>query len=296
MGNSFKTYFLMVMLIAIITGFGYLCDAYFNGQGMFLMIFFLFSLLTTWVTYWFADSIVLKMYRGQIVTANEEPMLHEIVSELAMRARLPMPKIAIVPMEEPNAFATGRNPKHALVACTRGILKTLNREELKGVLGHEMGHIKNRDTLLQTVAATLTGVIGMLASTARWGTIFRSDRNSNNNPLLFIVIIIGSILLPLVSALIQLSISRSREYLADSAGAEFAGDPMSLANALLKIENTVKYSHEQTGQAEAIKGTEAMFIINPFSGLNVSEFFNTHPPTEKRVERLRQMSMGRKVN
>ncbi|MDD4278454.1 MAG: zinc metalloprotease HtpX [Candidatus Sumerlaeales bacterium] len=293
MGNQFKTYFLMVALIAIITGFGAIVDSALGGNHVILFAFFLFSLISTWVTYWYADTIVLKMYRGKIVSREEEPELHEIVERLAVNAHIPMPRIAIVPMAEPNAFATGRNPQHGLVACTTGILNILDKQELAGVLGHEIGHIKHRDTLLQTIAATLTGILGMLASVAKWGTIFGDNRNSN--PIALVVMLIGAILLPFVGMLISMAISRSREYLADSAGAEFSRDPNSLARALQKMENMATASAQHGLKSNAIQGTEAMFIINPFAGASLASLFSTHPPTEKRIARLQQMAMGRQV-
>ena len=295
MNNMFKTYLLMVLMIAILSGFGALLDRSMHANGTIFFIFFLFSILSTWVSFWFSDSIVLKMYGGKEVTREEEPELHEIVARLSVNAGIPMPRIAIVPMLEPNAFATGRSPAKGLVACTRGILQMLNKRELEGVLAHEIAHIKHRDTLLTTVAATMAGIIGMMCSMAKWGMIFGGggDRDRDSNPLTMILVLVGAIVLPLVTMLIQMGISRSREYMADADGARFSHDPGALADALLKMQNYVAATTQQGVQSQAVEGTQSMFIINPFSAGGITELLSTHPSTEKRVARLREMQMGR---
>lgn len=288
--NQFKTFFLMVCMIALITAFGALLDNYYGSNGTIFMVFFGISLLTTWGSYWFSDTIVQKIYKAREVSAQEEPVLHEIVARLSVNAGIPMPRIAIVPMQEPNAFATGRNHSRGLVACTEGILSMLDKRELEGVLAHEIAHIKHYDTLLQTVAATLAGVIGMLASMSRWGMMFGGGRNrENNNPLALVLIIVASIVAPLIAMLIQMGISRSREFMADASGAKYSGKPDALASALLKMQNYVMATKERGVKSTAVEGTEALFIVNPFSGGGVMELFSTHPSTEKRVARLREM-------
>lgn len=282
MTNTFKTGILLACLTALIVVIG----RYFGGQqGM--IIAFIFAMLMNFGSYWFSDKIVLKMYRAKEVAPNEAPELHSIVSTLAMKANIPKPKIYIIPSEAPNAFATGRNPNHAAVAITHGIQRILNREELEGVLAHELSHVKNRDILISSIAATLAGVIMIIASLARWAAIFggigRGGDDDNSGGIFGFLML--AILAPLAATLIQLAISRSREYLADSTGARIAGNSSGLANALEKLS----YASKRIPM-EANPTTAHMFIVNPLSARSLMNLFSTHPPIEKRVEKLKRMS------
>ncbi len=251
------------------------------------MIFaFVLAFFMNFFSYWFSDKIVLAAYRAQPVSESEAPELYAIVRELAAKAGIPMPKIYIIPSPQPNAFATGRNPEHAAVAVTTGILQLLNREELKGVLGHELGHIIHRDILIQSIAATIAGAIMVLASMARWFAFFGGFSRDDDDAGGIIGLLILSILAPLAATLIQLAISRSREYLADKKGAELAGNPLYLANALKKLD---AYSKELP-MPQANPQTAHMFIVNPLSGKALAKLFSTHPPIEDRIKRLEQMT------
>ena len=272
------------LLMAVLTGL-LMAIGYAFGGPNFAFIMFLFSLLVNFIAYWYSDKIVLSWYHARIVEEEEAPELYAIVRKLAERAGLPMPRIAIVPSETPNAFATGRNPKHAVVAVTTGLLKILNRDELEGVLGHELTHVKNRDILIGTFAAALAGAIIQLAYWARWFAIFGGfgdDRDGDN----IIVAILIAILAPIAAMLVQAAVSRSREYLADEGGAKLSGKPWALASALLKIEQAVSYRPMKEGNP----ATAHMFIVNPFKGSSIASLFSTHPPTEKRIERLRKIA------
>ncbi|WP_099210968.1 zinc metalloprotease HtpX [Thermococcus henrietii] len=274
-----RTGLLMAILTGLLMGIGYL----FGGPSL-AFIMFLFAMLFNFITYWYSDKIVLSWYNARIVDETEAPELYAIVRNLAERAGLPMPRIAIIPTETPNAFATGRDPKHAVVAVTQGLLRILNRDELEAVLGHELTHVKNRDILIGTIAAAMAGAIMQLAYWARWIAIFGSydDRDGDN----IIAAILIAILAPIAAMLIQAAISRSREFLADEGGAKLSGKPWALASALLKIEQAVRYRPMREGNP----ATAHMFIINPFRGMSIAELFSTHPPTEKRIERLRKLA------
>jgi heat shock protein HtpX len=281
MGNTFKT----AVLLAGLTAFFLIIGQYLGGRTG-LIIAFAFAVVMNIGSYWFSDKIVLTMYRAREVTPSEAPELHQIVAELAQNAGLPMPRICIIPNEAPNAFATGRNPEHAVVAVTQGIMRILDRDELKGVLAHEMSHVRNRDILIGSVAATMAGAIMMLATMARWGAIFggigRGDDDEGGGVL---GVIIMSIVAPIAAMLIQMAISRSREYQADASGAKLAGHPQGLANALEKLEYASKripmHANPQTAH---------MFIVNPLSGRDLMSLFSTHPPIEERINRLRSMA------
>jgi heat shock protein HtpX len=252
-----------------------------------MVIAFIFAMIMNFGSYWFSDKIVLAMYRAKELTPSEAPHIHQVVAELAQRGGIPKPRIYLIPSETPNAFATGRNPEHAVVAVTQGIVRLLNDEELKGVLAHELGHVRNRDILIGSIAATLAGVVMMLASMARWGAIFglgggNDDEGGGN----ILVLIVMSIVAPLAAVLIQMAISRSREYLADETGARLAGNPRSLASALEKLAVASKRMPMQ----EAKPATAHMFIVNPLSGGGFASWFSTHPPVEERVSRLRAMT------
>lgn len=281
MTNTLKTGLLLISLTALIM----LIGQYFGGQsGMFIA--FIFAMVMNVGSYWFSDKIVLKMYRAKEVSPHEEPELHSIVTELAQRARIPKPKIYVIPSENPNAFATGRNPENAAVAITEGIRRILNREELEGVLAHELSHVKNRDILISSIAATLAGVVMLVASWARWAAIFggigRGDDDDSGGIIRFLLV---AILAPLAAMLIQLAISRSREYLADATGAEISGNPSGLASALGKLNDASRRIPMDTNPS-----TAHMFIVNPLSGRSLMGLFSTHPPIEKRVARLKEMS------
>ena len=275
-----RTGLLMAILTGLLMGIGYL----FGGPSWAFMMF-MFSLAFNFITYWYSDKIVLGWYNARLVDEYEAPELYAIVRNLAERAGLPTPKVAIVPSETPNAFATGRNPKHAVVAVTRGLLKLLNRDELEGVIGHELTHIKNRDILIGTLAAAMAGAIMQLAYWARWIAIFGGfgdDRDGDN----VLVAILIAVLAPIAAMLIQAAISRSREFLADEGGAKISGKPHALASALMKIEQAVRYRPMREGNP----ATAHMFIVNPFRGMSIANLFSTHPPTEARIERLRKIA------
>jgi len=281
--NTMKTFLLMGLLTVLLVVIGNLI----GGQGG-MMIAFLFAIVMNFGSYWFSDKIVLRMYKAQEVTQADNPQLYGLVAELAQRAGLPMPKVYLIPDAQPNAFATGRNPDHAAVAMTEGIVRTLSTDELRGVLGHELSHIKHRDILIGTVAATMAGAISMLANMAQWAMIFGggrgSDREEGGSPLGGLVVMIVA---PIAAMLIQMAISRSREFLADEGGAQVAGNPLSLANALRKISARV----EQIPM-DASPSTAHMFIVNPLSGGGLMKLFSTHPPMEERIQRLEAMVLG----
>jgi heat shock protein HtpX len=236
------------------------------------------------VTYWFSDKIVLKMYGAQPVTTTEAPELYRMIEKLAQRASLPMPRLYVIDGDQPNAFATGRNPEHGVVAVTRGIMRILSREELEGVLAHELAHIKHRDILIGTVAASFAGAISYLAQMAQWAMIFggRSDDEGEGGSFLssLVMMIVG----PLAAMIIQMAISRSREYAADAGGARIAGNPLYLANALRKL-----HMASQRIPMKANPATAHMFIVNPLSGGGLMKLFSTHPPMEERIARLESM-------
>ena len=275
MSNVVKTALLLATLSALLMGIG---GAVGGSQG--LVIGFLFAAVMNFGSYWFSDKIVLRMYNAQEVGPDHR--LYQIVSRLASRAGLPQPRCYVIPEESPNAFATGRNPQHAAVAATEGILRMLTDDELEGVLAHELAHVKHRDILISSIAATLAAAIVMLS---RFAMFFGGGRSSNDrqgaNPLALLAMMI---LAPIAAALIQTAISRSREYDADAGGAAIAGSPYGLANALRKIEAA---SHAIP--MDANPATAHMFIVKPFSGAGFAGLFSTHPPTEKRIAALLQL-------
>ena len=284
MGNQFRTFILLSVLTALFVLIG---DALGGTGGMVIAL--VFAGVMNFMAYWFSDKIVLAMYKAREVKEQEAPELYAIVRELCHRANLPMPRVYIVPSQTPNAFATGRNPHHAAVAVTQGILQLLSWEELKGVLGHELAHVKHRDILIQTVAATIAGAIVMIARIGQWALIFGGfGGDDNDNPLGAIGAIILLIIAPIAAFLIQMAISRSREYYADEGGARFCGQPLYLANALRKLEQGV----QRQPMREANPATAHMFIVNPLKGKGLMSLFSTHPPTEKRIARLEAMARG----
>lgn len=280
MGNVLKTTVLLAGLTALFLLVGHAV----GGQGGMVTAFAL-ALVMNAGAYWFSDKIVLRMYGAREVTEAEAPSLHATVRRLTVAAGIPMPKVYVIPSDSPNAFATGRNPQHAAVAVTEGIVRTLSEDELEGVLAHEIAHVKNRDILIGTVAATLAGAVMMLARFAQFAAIFggggRDDREGGGGGLGMLVL---AILAPLGAMLVQMAVSRSREYLADESGARFCGRPESLARALEKIARGA-----QRRPMEASPATAHMFIMSPLSGGGILSLFSTHPPIEKRIERLLAM-------
>lgn len=278
--NSFKTFMLLVGLTLLLVLVGQVLGGRTGATYAFCI-----ALVMNFVSYWFSDKIVLAMYRAKKVTEAEAPKLHRIVNNLCQSAQLPAPKVYVIPDATPNAFATGRNPNHAAVAVTEGILQLLSEDELEGVLGHELAHVQNRDILISTIAATIAGAIFMLADWARWAMIFGrhgDDRDEGSNPLVFMVMLIVA---PLAAMLIQMAISRSREYLADASGARICGRPLSLANALRKLTMGVQRIPMHT----ANPSTAHMFIVNPFLGGGLMTLFSTHPKIELRIAKLEKM-------
>ncbi len=278
MGNTFKTAFLLTALTLLLMFIG----RAFGGQnGMFLAL--AFAVVMNFVSYFYSDKIALAMYRAQPVSREELPRAYAAVERLTQKIGIPMPKMYVIPTESPNAFATGRNPSHASVAVTHGILGLLNDEELEGVLAHELGHVNNRDILISSVAATIAGAITMLASMGRWAMIFggygsrdRDDRGGGGLGALFMLIVA-----PIAASLIQLAVSRSREYQADESGAHLAGNPYGLASALRKLD-----AYSRRVPMAATPSTAHLFIIQPLLGMNLGNLFSTHPPIAKRIERL----------
>ncbi len=277
MGNTFKTAFLLTLLTLLLMFIG----RAFGGQnGMILAL--IFAAVMNFVSYFYSDKIALAMYRAQPVTREELPRAYAAVERLTQKIGLPMPKIYVIPTDSPNAFATGRNPQHASVAVTQGILQLLTDEELEGVLAHELGHVNNRDILISSVTATIAGAITMLASMGRWAMIFggfeRDDRGDRGGGLAALFMLIVA---PIAATLIQLAVSRSREYQADATGAHFTGNPYALASALQKLD-----AYSRRVPMAATPSTAHLFIIQPLLGMNFGNLFSTHPPIAKRIERL----------
>jgi len=283
MSSQIKTALLLGLLTALILVVG---QALGGRTGLFVA--FAMALVMNVGSYWFSDKIVLSMYSARELSPADAPALHAMVEELARNGGIPKPRIMIVPQEAPNAFATGRNPEHAVVAVTEGILRMLSPEELRGVLAHELGHIKNRDILVQSIAAVLGGAVVMMANMLQWGAIFglggSRDEEEGGGPG-FVGGLLMAILAPIAASLIQMAISRSREYLADATGAQLSGTPLALAGALGKLDNYARQIPMQASPA-----TENLFIVNPFAGMSMASLFSTHPPTEERIRRLREMA------
>jgi len=279
--NNIKTLFLLVTLTLILIWAG---AAMGGRQGM--TIAFIFALGMNFIAYWFSDKIVLKMYRAKEVTEAEAPDLYGTVRRLAQKAEIPMPRVYIIDQEQPNAFATGRNPGHAAVAVTTGIMRILSQEELQGVIGHELAHVKHRDILISTIAATIAGAVSFLAQMAQWAMIFgghRGDDDEGGSPIAAIIMMIVG---PIAAMIIQMAISRSREYVADEGGARLAGNPRYLSGALRKL-----HTASQKIPMDANPATSHMFIVNPLSGGGILKLFSTHPPIEERIARLESMSL-----
>ena len=283
--NGLRTTILLAALTALVVWIGHI----FGGTGGAIMALIMAGVMN-FFSYWFSDKIVLTMYGGQQITANDDPELYGLVQELAAKGELPMPKVYLIPEQTPNAFATGRNPEHAAVAVTQGIRRILNKRELAGVLGHELSHVKHRDILISSIAATLAGAISYLAYMAQWAAIFGGgsrDREGGGGGifgLLFMMIVA-----PMAAMLIQMAVSRSREYAADAGGAKISGDPLALASALRKLHMGAQNIPLQVNDATQ-NATAHMFIVNPLTGSGMAKLFSTHPATEERVARLEAMA------
>jgi heat shock protein HtpX len=275
--SNFAAALRTTVLMATLTGLLVVIGFAIGGSGMALTFLF-FAALLNLGAYWFSDKIALKMSGAKPVSEQEAPGLYQMVRELTTRADLPMPSLYVIPQDQPNAFATGRSPKKSAVAVTQGIMRLLSEDELRGVIAHELAHIRNRDVLIQSVAATIGGAITYIAYMLLW------VGGDSDSPLGLIASIALVLLAPIAASLIQLSISRQREYSADATGAQISGNPESLASALLRLEEGVKAVPMQVNQA-----TEPLYIVKPFSGGGIASLFSTHPPIEERVRRLRQM-------
>ncbi len=274
--KTLKTFLLMFVMTIILMFFGNILG---GQRGMTIALLFSFGM--NFFSYWFSDKMVLSMYKAQPV--NEDSKVYQIVKRLARNADLPMPKVYIINQSQPNAFATGRNPKHAAVAVTRGLLDILDDDELSGVIAHELGHVNNRDILIGTIAASMAGAITYLAHMARWAAIFgRSDNDRDENPF---ALIATMILAPIAAMLVQMAISRTREYKADAYGAKVSGNPLYLARALRKLEMSSKRIPMSANPA-----TSHMFIVNPLSAEKMASLFSTHPSTAMRIQKLEDMS------
>jgi len=284
--NVFKTGFLLALLTVLLVFIGQLLG---GTQGA--TIAFAFALAFNFLAYWFSDKLVLAMYRAKPLSESEAPQAYRVVREIASRSHIPMPKLYVISTITPNAFATGRSPKHASVAVTSGLLQLMNEEELKGVLAHELSHVKNRDTLVMTIAAALAGAIMYLARMAEWGLWFggsnRNRENRGSGVAQVVVLLLVAILAPLAAMLIQLAISRTREYSADDSGAHLAGTPYGLASALEKLEQAAR-NHPLPNANPA---TAHLFIVNPLSAGAIASLFSTHPPIAERIRRLRHMRL-----
>lgn len=282
--NNVRTVLLMTLLTVLLVFIGNLL----GGQGG-MIIGFVFAAAMNFGSYWFSDKIVLRMYGARELTRSEAPEVFQMTEDLARRGGIPMPKLYLIPGDQPNAFATGRDPAHAAVAVTEGIMKLLPRAELRGVIAHELAHVKHRDILIGSIAATMAGAISMIANMAQWAFIFGGGRHSNDDegghPIAALLMIIVA---PIAAMLIQMAISRSREFLADEGGATMAGDPIALANALRRL-----HKGAQEIPMDATPATAHMFIVNPLTGGGLMSLFSTHPPMEERIARLEAMAYGR---
>jgi len=287
---DFKNQIKTILLLGGLTGLFLLIGALLGGKsGLFIGLIFAGGM--NFVTYWWSDKIVLWMYKAKEADKKKHVKLYTIIKEIAVKAHLPMPKVYIVDTPQSNAFATGRNPKHAAVAVTTGIMQLLEEKELRAVLAHELGHVKNRDILISTVAATIAGVISYVAMMARWAAIFGGMKgdNENNDSSNILELLVLAIIAPLMAMIIQLAITRSREYLADETGAHLSKDPLALASALQKIEKSVHdHPFARMGKTEA---TAHLFISNPLKASAFLELFSTHPSTENRCKRLKEMKV-----
>ncbi len=282
--NVLKTGLLLSVLTVLLMAVGGLMG---GQQGATTA--FGFALMINFLSYWFSDKIVLAMYRAKPLSETDAPQVYRVVRDIAARDHIPMPKLYLIPTRTPNAFATGRSPKHAAVAVTAGLVELMSEEELKGVLAHELSHVKNRDTLVMTIAAAIAGAISMLAHWARWGAMMGGDRSddrrNSNAGVQVVALLLIAVLAPLAAMLIQLAISRTREFGADETGARLTGNPQGLANALEKLEAGVK----ALPMDDANPATAHLFIVNPLRAGAITKLFSTHPPVAERIARLRKM-------
>ena len=276
--NGVKTAVLLTILTVILL----LVGQAMGGKGG-MTVALIFALGINFISYWFSDKIVLAMYRARQISEADNPRLYSLVRSVSQKASLPMPRLYIIPSESPNAFATGRNPDNAAVALTEGILKALDDEELEGVLSHEFAHIRNRDILIQTIAATIAGAISYLAFMARWAAFFRGGRDDDKGGILGLLAV--AILAPIAAVVVQMTISRSREYAADEGAARISHKPLSLANALKKL-----HAYSRKVPLAAQPATAHLFIVNPLSGRGLASLFSTHPPLEERIRRLEALA------
>lgn len=280
--NRVKSVMLLTLLSLILMAIGGVVGGQ-NGA----MTMFLISLAINFYTYWNSDKMALRAYNAQPLAESQVPELYELVRELCRKAELPMPRLYVIPTDVPNAFATGRDSEHAAVAVTEGILSMLNRDELAGVISHELSHVKHRDTLIMTLSASIATAISYIANIAQWAAIFGTARDEDGNRSNPIALIVTIVIAPLAASLIQFALSRSREYMADASGARICGKPLALASALLKLDD---YAHHRV-IPDAKPATSGLFIINPLAGVGgVANLFSTHPSTEERVKKLREIA------
>ena len=280
--NRVKSVMLLTLLSLILMAIGGVVGGQNGAMAMFLI-----SLAINFYTYWNSDKMALRAYNAQPLSESQVPELYELVRELCRKAELPMPRLYVIPTDVPNAFATGRDPEHAAVAVTEGILSMLNRDELAGVISHELSHVKHRDTLIMTLSASIATAISYIANIAQWAAIFGTARDEDGNRSNPIALIVTIVIAPLAASLIQFALSRSREYMADASGARICGKPLALASALLKLDD---YAHHRV-IPDAKPATSGLFIINPLAGVGgVANLFSTHPSTEERVKKLREIA------
>jgi heat shock protein HtpX len=278
--NALKTAILLGAMTGLLVGLGYVM-----GGPRMAIIALVFAGVMNFGAYWFSDKLALRMAGAREVSREEEPRLHAMVEEVAELAGIPKPKVFVVQNESPNAFATGRNPQHAVVAVTTGIQRLLSDRELRAVIGHEVGHVKNRDILTSSIAATMAGAISMIQTMLMWGALLGGGRRGGYG---MIIAFVASMVAAVAAGLLHMALSRTREYAADKSGAEYVGDPLSLASALAKLHNGVQM--QPMAQNSRNEATSSLYIVHPFSGGGVSNLFSTHPPVEERVRRLRQMA------
>lgn len=281
--NRLKTTLLLTALTLLLVFMG---QAIGGRTGM--LVAFVLAAGMNFFSYWYSDSIVLKMYRAKEVTQTDHPRFYNLVARLAQRAQLPMPKVYIIPSQSPNAFATGRNPQHAAVAATESILRLLNEDELEGVMAHELAHVLHRDTLISTVAATIAGAISILGNMLQWAAIFGGGSRDDDEGGGVLGSLAMAIIAPIAAMLIQMAVSRSREFMADAEGARISGKPLALASALRKLHSMAS----QAPMREATPATSHMFIVNPLTASSFAKLFSTHPPMEERIEKLNRIHVG----
>ena len=281
--NRIKSVMLLTLLSVLLMAIGGMV-----GGRSGAMIMFFISLGINFFTYWNCDTIALRSYNAQPLTREEVPELYELVEDLTKRAHMPMPRLYVIPTAVPNAFATGRNENHAAVAVTEGLISMLNRDEIAGVISHELSHIKHRDTLIMTLSASIAGAISMLANMAQWAAIFGGGRDEDGNSTSPVALMVIAVIAPIAAAVIQMALSRSREFMADASGAAISGKPLALASALAKLDD---YAHHRV-MSHATPASSGLFIINPLAGVRSTmvNLFSTHPSTEERIKRLREIA------